>query len=59
MIRSSKIAMDVKKVVWVLTSPQHPLAVELGGALRADGAEAASLRLEASHRLAPGDALDL
>ncbi|MCC0066141.1 MAG: hypothetical protein H6896_03780 [Rhodovulum sp.] len=51
--------MDVKKVVWVLTSPQHPLAVELGGALRADGAEAASLRLEASHRLAPGDALDL
>lgn len=35
------------------------LAVELGGALRADGAEAASLRLEASHRLAPGDALDL
>jgi hypothetical protein len=40
-------------------TPGTSLAAELGGALRANGPEAASLRVEASHRVAPASALDL
>jgi hypothetical protein len=40
-------------------TPATSVAAELGGALRAGGGEAASLRVEAIHRLGPGDALNI